>query len=106
MESSSSQRDKTFPTSSRRLAALTARGPTPGRACAPVSAPLQPDRRPCREYSNQPPEKGYVVAGTVGSTALATSPVRVPHRARPGGHSCSLRSGPKPARVANQRTAP
>jgi hypothetical protein len=45
------QRGKTFSTSSRRLAPLTARGPAPGRACALVSAPLQPGRRPCRAQS-------------------------------------------------------
>ncbi|MDQ0991631.1 hypothetical protein QFZ74_002859 [Streptomyces sp. V3I7] len=44
----------------------------PGRACAPVSAPLQPGRRPCRALSNEPltSEKGYVAAGAVSSTAL------------------------------------
>ncbi|MGW0487348.1 GntR family transcriptional regulator [Streptomyces olivaceus] len=47
---------QTFSTSSRRLAPLTARGTGAGRACAPVSAPLQPGRRPCRAHSNQPPD--------------------------------------------------
>ena len=65
---------QSFSTGSRRLAPLTARGPAPGRACAPVSAPLQPGRRPCRAHSNQPlaVEQGYVVAGAVGSTALGS----------------------------------
>lgn len=39
---------QTFSTGSRRLAPLTARGPAPGRACAPASVPLQPGRRPRR----------------------------------------------------------
>jgi hypothetical protein len=47
---------QTFSTGSRRLAPLTARGPAPGRACAPVYAPLQPGRRPRRAHSNQPPD--------------------------------------------------
>lgn len=46
----------TFFTGARRLAPLTARGPAPGRACAPVSAPLQPGRRPRRAHSMQPPD--------------------------------------------------
>lgn len=56
----------------RRLAPLAARGPAPGRACAPVSAPLQPGRRPCRALSSLRlmPEKGYVVAGAADSAAL------------------------------------
>lgn len=45
---------QTFSTGSRRFAPLTARGPAPGRACAPVSAPLQPGRCPCRAHSNEP----------------------------------------------------
>jgi hypothetical protein len=43
--SASSQRDKT-----------SARGPAPGRACTPASAPLQPGRRPRRAHSDQPPD--------------------------------------------------
>lgn len=54
--SACSQRGATFPTPSRRLAPLPVRGPAPGRACAPVFAPLQPGRRPCRAQSNQPPD--------------------------------------------------
>jgi hypothetical protein len=56
-------------TSSRRLAPLTARGPAPGRACAPVSAPLQPGRRPCRAHSNQPPEAGERGTSWLGRSA-------------------------------------
>lgn len=37
---------------------------------------------------------------------IATSPVQVPRRARPGGHSFKFRAGSQPARVAGQRTAP
>lgn len=47
---------QTFSTGSRRLAPLPARGPAPGRACAPASVPLQPGRRPCRAQSMQPPD--------------------------------------------------
>ncbi|WFB88864.1 GntR family transcriptional regulator [Streptomyces sp. B146] len=81
--------------------------PPAGPALLPSSRSSPAGARAARtEISYLRPEKGYVVAGAVGSTALATSPVRVPRRARPGGHSCTLRAGPKPAQVASQRTAP
>ncbi|GGO56599.1 hypothetical protein GCM10012287_50560 [Streptomyces daqingensis] len=80
------------------------RGPARRRADAPVSAPLRPGHRPARE--DEPEEEGYIAAGAVGSKALATCPVRDPRRARPGGHSDTLRAGDEPARVANKRTAP
>ncbi len=45
---------QTFSTSSRRLTPLPARGPAPGRACAPASAPLQPGRGPRRARPEGP----------------------------------------------------
>lgn len=50
--------------------------------------------------------KKPAVAGAVGSTALATSPVRVPRRARPGGHSFKLRAGSQPARSCRPAYGP
>ena len=49
---------------SRRLAPLPARGPAPSRACTPASAPLQPNRRPRRAHSDEPPDvRGEVRRG-------------------------------------------
>jgi hypothetical protein len=44
--------------------------------------------------------------GRPASTALPTSPVRVPRRASPGGHSFKFRAGAKPARVAGPAYGP
>lgn len=46
------------------------------------------------------------MAGAVGSTALATSPVRGPRQARPGGHSFKFRARSQPARVGGERDGP
>jgi hypothetical protein len=64
---------------------------------AHVSAPLRPRLRRSRATS-EPHDRAQtrpVVAGAVGSAALPTYPVRDPRRARSGGHSDTLRSGPK-----------
>jgi hypothetical protein len=65
-EPSSNSRDQTdFPQPSELQVSLLVQGgslrspragPAPGRAGAPVSAPLQRGRRPCRALGDQPPE--------------------------------------------------
>lgn len=73
---------------------------------APAFGPLWPRLRRSRGWSEHHGGEKPAVAGAVGSTALATSPVRAPRRARPGGHSFKFRAGSQPARVAGQRTVP
>lgn len=98
---------QTFSTGSRRLAPLAARSPAHRRGLT-----LLPSARSGPGYAGRAAKASTVVgkkpavAGAVGSTALATSPVRVPRRARPGGHSFKFRAGSQPARVAGKRTAP
>ncbi len=90
-------------------AARSARRALPGSPPgpdAPAFGPLWPRLRRSRGWSEHHGGEKPAVAGAVGSTALATSPVRVPRRARPGGHSFKFRAGSQPARVAGQRTAP
>lgn len=52
-----------------------------------LRSPRTPRLRRSRGWSEHRGGEKPAVAGAVGSTALATSPVRVPCRARPGGHS-------------------
>lgn len=98
--SASSQRDRTFPTSSRRLAPLPARGPAPGRACAPAFVPLQPGRLPCRAPSMQPPDaREGVRRGWGGRLHGFTEPLwREPRRSWPQRRALSGRSTDCPTR--------
>lgn len=82
---------------------------SPGPAESAVTAPRQSTIQAsatARPTQNALSSRGSRWLGRPASTALPTSPTRVPRRARPGGHSDTLRAGDKPARVANERTAP
>ncbi|MGY4942832.1 recombinase family protein [Streptomyces nigrescens] len=70
-------------------------GPRPGLHSCLRPAPARPAPAPrAQQSAGCTQRRGTSQLGPVGSAALATSPARVPRRARPGSHSCTLRAVP------------